>query len=246
MNMVELTILVPVYNEKDSISRFVLEMNKFLAISPLKTSVLFVNDGSIDDSLNLIIQTVLNDSRYSYISLNENKGLSTAIKAGIDFIESPYLGYIDADLQTSPMDFILFFDHLKEYDLINGIRTHRHDSIIKKLTSKIANGVRRTVIRDGIADTCCPLKIMHTESAKRISFFNGMHRFIPALIQLQGGRVKQIEVQHFDRMEGKSKYNFRNRLIGPFFDMLAFVWMKKRNISYVIKKSSIENINQVR
>ncbi len=74
--------------------------------------------------------------------------------------------------------------------------------------------------------------------ARELPFFNGMHRFIPALVQLHGGNVKQIQVQHFKRMEGTSKYNLRNRLIGPFLDTLAFVWMRKRNISYSIKEST--------
>jgi hypothetical protein len=94
------------------------------------------------------------------------------------------------------------------------------------------------MINDGIEDTCCPLKIMETKAARTIPFFNGMHRFIPALIQLQGGTVKQIPVQHFPRIEGTAKYHLWNRLIGPFMDTLAFVWMRKRYIRYEISESS--------
>jgi hypothetical protein len=79
---------------------------------------------------------------------------------------------------------------------------------------------------------------MKTQMARELPFFNGMHRFIPALVQLRGGNVKQIPVQHFKRMEGKPKYNLWNRLLGPFLDTLAFVWMRKRNIRYSIKESS--------
>jgi dolichol-phosphate mannosyltransferase len=94
------------------------------------------------------------------------------------------------------------------------------------------------MIDDGVADTGCPLKIMRTSAVKSVPFFNGMHRFLPALIQLQGGKVKQIPVQHFPRFAGKSKYNLGNRLIKPFVDALAFRWMKNRYIRYKIARTA--------
>ena len=90
------------------------------------------------------------------------------------------------------------------------------------------------MIDDGIQDTCCPLKILKTSYAKEIPFFTGMHRFLPALIKLHGGTVKQIPVSHYSRYAGTSKYHLLNRLIGPFFDTLAFRWMRSRYISYKI------------
>ena len=122
-----------------------------------------------------------------------------------------------------------------EYDLVNGIRANRKDTVVKKLSSKIANSFRRKMINDGIEDTGCPLKIMKTEYAKRIPFFDGMHRFIPALIQLQGGKVKQIPVTHYPRFAGTAKYHLWNRMKKPFFDTFAFRWMRSRYIQYEIK-----------
>ena len=90
------------------------------------------------------------------------------------------------------------------------------------------------MISDGIKDTCCPLKIMKTSFAKEMPFFTGMHRFIPALIQLQGGKVKQVPIAHYPRYAGTSKYHLWNRLIGPFFDTLAFRWIRSRYISYKV------------
>ena len=92
---------------------------------------------------------------------------------------------------------------------------------------------------DGVQDTGCPLKVLHTDYAKRIPFFTGMHRFIPALIQLQEGRVKQIPVRHFPRVAGKSKYHLANRLIGPFKDCFAYRWMRKRYINYRVKETDL-------
>lgn len=238
MKGVILTIIVPVFNEVDSLPKFKEEMDVFLEQAPISADVLFVNDGSTDGSDEVIWAIARADSRYGFIRLAKNSGLSTAIKAGIDYIQSPFIGYIDSDLQTLPLDFLLYLPYLENYALVNGIRAQRHDGVVKKLSSKIANAFRRWMIRDGITDTCCPLKIMRSDYAKRLPFFNGMHRFIPALIQLQGGQVKELEVRHFDRYAGQAKYHLFNRLIGPFFDTLAFVWMRKRNIRYTLAEES--------
>ena len=108
------------------------------------------------------------------------------------------------------------------------------DTIFKKLQSKIANGFRRMMTHDGVQDTGCPLKVMHTDYARRVPFFTGMHRFLPALIQLQEGRVKQVPVRHFPRTAGVSKYHLWNRLVSPFMDCFAYRWMKKRYINYSV------------
>ena len=233
-----LTILVPLYNEAECLPKLVEQLNAFLAASPMNTMILFVNDGSTDNSQELIESIAAQDARYHYLKLLSNKGLSTALKAGIDHTKTTLVGYIDADLQTSPMDFLLLLDHIPQFDLAMGIRVNRNDGLVKRISSKVANTVRRLLINDGIADTGCPLKIMKTEIAQAIPFFSGMHRFIPALFQLHGGTVKQIPVRHFPRYAGKAKYNLRNRMIKPFFDMLAFRWMRNRYVHYQIEKSA--------
>ncbi|WP_242927015.1 glycosyltransferase [Pontibacter vulgaris] len=234
MNALTLTIIVPVFNEEGCLARFCESMDAFLEQSPVPAQVLFINDGSTDNSLPMLREICHARTGYAYLSFEKNHGLSTAVKAGIDHCQTPYVGYIDSDLQTSPLDFLLFFEYLAEYQMVNGIRQKRKDTFVKKMSSKIANGFRRRMIQDGIADTGCPLKIMDTAWAKRIPFFDGMHRFLPALIQLQGGKVKQIPVQHFERFAGYSKYHLFNRLWGPLQDTFAFRWMRKRYIRYRI------------
>lgn len=231
----KITIIVPIYNEEENILQFVLEMDKYLQATKVESFVLFVNDGSTDKSQELVQKVCLEKELYNFIELEKNYGLSTVIKAGIDTIDTNYIGYIDSDIQTSPMDFISYFEFFPKYDLVNGIRLNRKDTIVKKISSKIANGFRRAMINDGIIDTGCPLKIMKTSFAKKIPFFDGMHRFIPALIQLQGGKIKQIPVSHFPRFAGTAKYNLWNRMKKPFFDTFAFRWMKSRYINYGIK-----------
>ena len=224
----KLTIIVPVYNEEGNILRLEQELASFLKTSRISSCVLFVNDGSTDASGQLIREVCERNAGFFHIRLARNGGLSAAMKAGIDVADSEYVGYIDADLQTTPEDFNLLLEHAGEYEMVMGIRTGRKDSFVKNLSSRIANGFRRAMTHDGVEDTGCPLKILRTDYARRIPFFTGMHRFLPALIQLQNGRVKQIPVRHFPRIAGESKYHLWNRLVGPFKDCFAYRWMKDR------------------
>lgn len=234
-----LTVIVPVYNEEGNILRLESELGKFLKTSLLPACVLFVNDGSKDNSAKMMKEVCLRNKDFFYLELARNGGLSAAMKAGIDYCDSEFVGYIDADLQTTPEDFNLLLKQVEEYEMVMGIRAGRKDSFVKNMSSKIANGFRRSMTHDGVEDTGCPLKVMRTRYAKRIPFFTGMHRFLPALIQLQHGKVKQIPVRHFPRVAGKSKYNLRNRLIGPFKDCFAYRWMRKRYINYEVAETDL-------
>lgn len=235
----QLTIIIPVYNEEDNIKTLEEKLGAYLPKASRKACVLFVNDGSTDNSLPLIKEVCQRQNNFFYLSLMRNGGLSAAMKAGIDATESTFVGYMDADLQTTPDDFNLLLEHIDDHELVMGIRTNRKDTGFKKLQSKIANGFRRMMTHDGVQDTGCPLKVMHTTYARRIPFFTGMHRFLPALIQLQEGRVKQVPVHHFPRVAGTSKYHLWNRLVAPFIDCFAFRWMKQRYINYRVKEDNI-------
>lgn len=235
-----LTIIVPVFNEEDNMAALEERLAAYLPKAASKTCVLFVNDGSRDNSLQLIREACRRNPDFLYISLAQNSGLSAAMKAGIDVTESPLTGYMDADLQTTPEDFDLLLQYAGEYQLSMGIRANRKDSGFKKLQSKIANGFRRMMTHDGVQDTGCPLKIMHTDYARRVPFFTGMHRFLPALIQLQNGRVRQVPVRHFPRTAGVSKYHLWNRLVSPFMDCFAYRWMRKRYINYSIGENNLQ------
>ena len=236
----KLTIVVPVYNEEDNIYALEERLSKFLSqSSQFPACVLFVNDGSKDKSRERIEEVCSRQNGFFFLNLAKNGGLSTAVKAGIDAAFSQFTGYIDADLQTAPEDFNLLIPHVNDYEMVMGIRANRKDSFVKGMSSKIANGFRRFMTKDGIEDTGCPLKIIRTDYAKRIPLFTGMHRFLPALIMLQDGTVKQVPVQHFPRVAGVSKYNLANRLVGPFIDCFAYRWMKKRYINYSVADNNL-------
>jgi len=235
--MLEFTIIVPVYNEELNLKRVEKELVSFIKIAKKKTTILFINDGSTDNSQQIIEDICQKNIEFRFIHFKNNKGLSAALKAGFDNIDTPLLGYIDADLQTSPKDFNILLNHTEHYDLVTGIRTQRKDSLIKKISSKISNKIRTIFTNDGMDDSCCPLKIIKTDCAKKIPMFKGLHRFLPAMVLLQKGTVLQIPIQHFPRIAGKTKFGIRNRLLGPITDCFAYLWMKKKYINYeVIKK----------
>lgn len=235
----QFTILVPVYNEEDNMAQLEQRLADYLPTALVPACVLFINDGSKDRSLEKIQDICSRQPHFYYISLAQNSGLSAAIKAGIDCTESRLVGYIDADLQTAPEDFNLLLKDIDEYEMVMGIRANRKDTGFKKVQSKIANGWRRMMTGDDVKDTGCPLKVMHTENAKRVPFFTGMHRFLPALFLLQNARYKQIPVRHFPRTAGVSKYHLWNRLVGPFMDCFAYRWMKTRYINYQVGDNNI-------
>lgn len=231
-----LTVIIPVYNEQDNLERVQKEMQAYIDIALVPTQVLFVNDGSKDNSQQMIERICCSNTAFHYISLDKNYGLSAALKAGFDTVRTSLTGYMDADLQTTPQDFNVLLKHIENNDLVTGQRTSRKDSFVKNTSSKIANGIRRAFTRDGMDDTGCPLKIIKTEYAQRIPMFRGLHRFLPAMVLLQNGHIKQIPVSHFERIAGRGNFGVWNRLIGPLVDCFAYLWMKKNYINYEIRK----------
>ena len=234
------TIIVPVFNEEDNMYTLEKRLSAFLPECREKACVLFVNDGSTDASAERIREVCSRSPDFFHIGFVRNAGLSAALKAGIDYTESEYLGYMDADLQTAPEDFNLLLEHIADYTMVTGIRANRKDTPFKRFQSKFANGFRRMMTHDGATDTGCPLKVLHTDAAKRLPLFKGMHRFLPALILLQdGGCYKQVPVRHFPRTAGKSKFHLWNRLAGPFADCFAYRWMKPRYINYKVGETDL-------
>jgi glycosyltransferase involved in cell wall biosynthesis len=234
----EFTIIVPVFNEEDNLKRVEKELSNYIKIASKKTKILFVNDGSKDKSQQIIEEICANNIDFSFIKFEKNCGLSAAIAAGFNNTTTNLVGYIDSDLQTAPEDFNLLLAEIDDYELVTGVRANRKDSFVKNMSSTIANGIRRAFTNDGMDDTGCPLKVIKTSYAKNIPMFKGSHRFLPAMILLQNGRIKQIPVQHFPRIAGEAKYGLWNRLLGPLMDCFAYLWMKKKYINYTIESKS--------
>jgi len=235
----QFTIIVPVYNEEDNLERVEKELLAYSKIATKNTCILFVNDGSKDNSQAIIETICQRNDNFNYVSFEANKGLSAAIKAGFDYAKTDLVGYIDSDLQTNPEDFNLLLEHINDYDLVTGVRANRKDSFVKNMSSTIANGIRRAFTHDGMDDTGCPLKVIKADYAKRIPMFKGLHRFLPAMILLQEGKIIQIPVRHYPRIAGQAKFGLWNRLLGPLADCFAYLWMKRKYINYRVAKHDL-------
>lgn len=239
MENYNLTVIIPVYNEAENLQRVADEFNAYIEKSKHTIKLLFVNDGSKDESLSIIRGLCEDNQAFDYINFKQNCGLSAAIKAGFDHVETELTGYIDSDLQTHPEDFELLLEHIDTNELVTGNRSNnRKDSTVKNMSSTIANSIRRAFTNDGMDDTGCPLKVIKTDYAKRIPMFKGLHRFLPAMIMLQNGSVKQVDVRHFPRIAGQAKFGLMNRLVGPLIDCFAYLWMKKKYINYEVESKS--------
>ena len=234
----KLTIIVPVYNEEENLIRVEEELSKYLKTATVPTKILLVNDGSTDKSQLLINEICNRQEGFESLSFTQNNGLSAAIKAGFDYSDTELVGYIDSDLQTTPEDFNLLLQYTDEYEIVTGIRATRNDGFVKRFSSKFANSFRKAFTHDGVVDTGCPLKIIRTSYAKKIPMFKGLHRFLPAMILLQNGKIKQVPVRHFPRIAGEAKFGLSNRLVGPLLDCFAYLWMKKKYINYEIDTKS--------
>lgn len=232
---IDISLIIPVFNEEENIIPLSEKVNS--ALKKFKFEVLWIDDGSTDKTLERIKQVKKNNPRHRYISFAKNYGQSIALITGFKHAKGDIIAIIDGDMQNDPEDIKRMLPLLKEADIVCGIRKNRKDNIIRRISSKIANTVRNWITNENIKDTGCSLKLIKKEYAQKIPSFNGMHRFLPTLIRLFGGKVAEIEVSHFPRERGKSKYGIRNRLITSFLDCLAIRWMQKRYISPEVKES---------
>ncbi|MCM8570011.1 glycosyltransferase [Gramella jeungdoensis] len=234
----DFTIIVPVYNEQDCLPQLFVQLKEYIQKASLKTKVLLVDDGSTDASPTMIKEFCSKNEGFGYLLFEKNFGKGAALKAAFDHTDTAFLGYLDADLQTYPEDFEKLLPFLGEYDLVTGWRKERKDTLVKRISSKVGNGVRNLFTKDFMHDTGCPLKVMKTEYAVNMPMFKGLQRFLPAMVLLQNGKINEVEIPHYPRLAGKSKYNFRNRFMGPLLDCFAYVWMKKSYINYKVAEKN--------
>lgn len=235
-----LTILVPVFNEQEGLPALEERLAAYLPQCSVKACVLLINDGSTDLSGARILEACSRHTDFFYLEFGRNQGLSAALKAGFDYAQSPLCGYLDADLQTAPEDLELLLAALGNNDLVTGVRTGRQDSAWKRFQSRVGNAWRRAYTHDGATDTGCPLKLIRTETARRLPAFQGMHRFLPALVLLDGGTYKEVPVRHFPRTAGTSKFGVWNRLGRGIADCRALRWMRKRRIAYKVSQTNLK------
>jgi len=231
IDKIEISVVIPIYNEEKNIIPLYEELKKVLETMGKSYEIIFVDDGSVDGSLKFL-QQINKDSAVKILKMKRNYGQSAALDAGFKSSRGESIISIDGDLQNDPRDIPRLLEGLKGCDVVCGWRKIRCDPLSKRISSRIANFIRRAVLKDKIIDIGCTLRAYRRVALEKIRLYNGLHRFIPILIEMEGLSVKQIEVGHRMRFAGKSKYNLRKRLIKPLVDLLAVYWIKKNILRY--------------
>ena len=234
--MISYSIVIPIYNEADNILPLVEEVEWVMNSYPEEWEMLFVDDGSTDGGLEILQKLIRSRPHIRCIALKRNYGQSNALAAGIRAAKGDWVITLDGDGQNDPRDIPLLINAKQECDLVSGIRKQRKDRLVKRIISTIANGVRRRVLQDNTKDTGCSLKIYRRSCFDKVPLYKGMHRFLPALFQIEGFTTKEVVVNHRPRERGTSKYHLFNRGISLFIDLLAVAWMQKRRLTYEVEK----------
>ena len=231
-NAPAVSVIVPLFNEEENIS--ILQSELRAALDGLDYEIVFVDDGSVDCTVERI-ETAPN---VLLIRFEKNTGQSAALYAGLQAARGANAVLIDGDLQNDPADIPrLLAEIARGADLVCGYRINRQDTLVKRLTSRIANAVRSRFTKDGVRDTGCTLKAIRRECISALVPFKGMHRFIPALIKGAGYRLVEIPVNHRPRRFGQSKYGLGNRALRATIDMFGVRWLLSRRLNYKIRGS---------
>jgi len=233
----QLSIVIPVYNEEENLQILIEEIKEATAAYKEK-EIIFVDDKSSDGSLEIMKQIKQSNKELGIriVCRKKRGGLSAALATGFAAAKGEIAVSIDSDLQNDPADIPKLLSYIGKYDVAIGWRKERHDPFIKKASSKIANFIRNSITNETIHDTGCTLKAYKREFLLKLKLFDGLHRFLPTLLKLEGAKVIEVPVRHRERRFGKSKYHLFNRLIGPLLDLFAVRWMQKRHIDLSYKE----------
>lgn len=227
------SVIIPLYNEEESVP--ILQAELRAALKGIDHEFIFVDDGSADHTAEQIEAA----PNLRLIRFEKNAGQSAAIYAGLQAAHGEILVLIDGDLQNDPADIPRLVGEIaRGSDLVCGYRSQRRDTLVKRLTSRIANAVRSRYTKDGVRDTGCTLKAMRRECVAVLFPFKGMHRFIPALIKDAGYRLVEIPVNHRPRRFGQTKYGLGNRVVRATVDMFGVRWLLSRRFNYKIRKEN--------
>jgi glycosyltransferase involved in cell wall biosynthesis len=227
---VQLSVVVPLFNEEECIEPLIEEIHEVLDGYGKSYEILLVDDASGDRSAEILSSLATSDPRLRVVRHRKNLGQSAALVSGFDRVRGEIVITLDADLQNDPADIPRLLAKLDHFDVVCGVRTNRQDDRIRKLSSKIANAVRNRLTHDSITDVGCSLRVCRTPFLANLPTFDGMHRFLPTLLKLNGARVTEIPVNHRPRAAGESKYGVGNRLWRGIADLLAVRWIRRRFI----------------
>ena len=236
-NAEKFSVVLPVYNEQDNLQTLFAEIQAAADSTGRPWEAVFVDDCSTDRSLSIIRELADAHPEVRYVAFAENRGQSAAFCAGFDAVDSDIVVTMDADLQNDPSDIpdmLAAFGN--DCEMVIGWRAKRKDTFIKRISSRIANKIRDSIVDDGVHDTGCSLKVMRTDLLRRIPRFKNMHRYFPILMKMEGARIHEVKVNHRQRGAGVSKYGTLDRALAGIWDLIGVKWLITRYIGYTIKE----------
>ena len=236
---IKVSIVIPVRNEMESIPSLAGEISEIFSQTQWEWECIWVNDGSTDKTAETLHGMATNDPHHRYITLAYQRGQSTAMVVGFRAAMGEIIVTMDGDGQNDPHDVPRMVEMVLagESEVVIGFREKRHDNIVRKISSKIANGFRNWLIGEKIKDVGCGLRVFRAECVRHICTFEGMHRFFPTLVRINGFEVKETPVNHRSRSRGKTKYGIHNRLWVGLLDSFGVRWLLFRRIHYKITEA---------
>jgi len=242
---VELSIIAPAYNEVDNIEPLIERVREIFGSTGMSFEVVIADDCSTDGTDQKLLALMQKYPWLRGVRLNKNSGQSAAMDCGFRHARGKVWGTVDADMQNDPAEILRLMKLLgPEADMINGWRKDRQDKnkFMRRIQTRIANGIRNWVSGDNIKDSACGLKVYKRECLEGFTLYKGMHRFFPALVKMRGFKVIEVPVSHNARLHGVTKYKFGSRVIRAFVDLLAVRWMKKRMILYSARELVVQPV----
>lgn len=234
---VDLSLVAPVFEEEANLERLYARVVEIFGDRTAWELVL-VDDGSKDRSGPMIRALAQRDPRVVGVFFARNRGQTAATAAGVHLARGRLIATLDADLQNDPADLPKMIELIEGHDAVVGWRMKRRDTFVRRISSKIANGIRNWISKDSIRDTGCSLKVFRAEAIQAIPLFEGMHRFLPTLLRYHGFSVIEHGVNHHPRTAGISKYGVWNRAFRALKDLFAVRWMRARLLRLPIHEVS--------
>jgi dolichol-phosphate mannosyltransferase len=233
----DLSIVVPIFNEEENMPGVLVELREALqagGVGPWEAIV--VDDGSRDRSAEIVQHLAREDPRFRLVRFDRNYGQTAAFDCGFRRARGPLVAMMDGDGQNDPRDFPRLIEALQRQgvDMMCGIRQKRRDSIVRRISSRIANGVRNWATGESVTDVGCSIRVFRRACLERVKLYEGMHRFFPTLFRIEGYTIGEIPVAHRPRTRGTSKYGIHNRLWRGLRDLLAVRWMQSRALHYKV------------
>jgi dolichol-phosphate mannosyltransferase len=229
-----LSVVIPIHDEADNVAPLAEEVARVFAATGIAWEAVWVDDGSTDGGAQ---QVRALPPPHRLVRLDRNHGQSAACMAGFQAARGEWVGTLDGDGQNDPADLPRQLVHalVAGVDMVNGIRVRRHDSLVRRASSRIGNAVRAWITGEReVADVGCSTRVVRRAALAGLPFFHGMHRFLPTLVRMRGGRLAQIAVNHRPRRAGRSKYGIANRLWVGLCDCVGVRWLQARHRGWLV------------